>query len=159
MLYLWQLIYFCIVFSLTCVVVRGKNPINILCFHPKETQNRAFELGLTDKKTMIFKRNIILLIMATVMTLNLFLIIRIWNKVEGFKAIFYQASFFLQLWNVYDGVVMDKLWAEVNDFWMIPELKDLWSVPDWFTVFKKRLPYVPFLLFCAFIAGKLFPLF
>lgn len=159
MRYILQLIYYCIVFSLICMGARGSNPINILCFHPKDTQNRAFELGLTDRKTMIFKRNIILLIMVLVMTLNLFFIIRIWNNVEDFKTVFYQALFFLQLWNVYDGVVMDKLWAEINDFWMIPEIEDLWAVPDWFTVFKKRLPYVPFLLLCAFIAGKLFPLF
>lgn len=159
MCYLLQFIYYCIVFSLTCVAVRGTNPLNILCFHPKETQKRAFELGLTDQKTMTFKRIIVLLIIAIVMTLNLFFIIRVWNKAEDFKTVFYQTLFFLQLWNVYDGVVMDKLWAEVNDFWMIPELKDLWYVPDWFTVLKRRLLYVPFLLLCAFIAGKVFLLF
>ncbi|HPX70176.1 MAG TPA: hypothetical protein PLO47_00375 [Bacillota bacterium] len=159
MRYILQLIYYCITFSLVCVLVRGRKPINILCFHPKESQERAFELGLTDKKTMIFKRNVILLIMALVMTLNLYFIIRIWNKAEDFKTVFYQALFFLQLWNVYDGIIMDKLWAEVNDFWMIPELKDMWAIPDWLAVFKKRLPYIPLLLLFAFIAARLFPLF
>lgn len=96
--------------------------------------------------------------MVLVMTINLFLIIRIWNRAEDFKTVFNQALFFLQFWNVYDGAVMDKMWAEINDFWMIPEIKDMWAIPSWSVIFKKRLPYVPILVLFAFIAGKIFPL-
>lgn len=155
MLYIIQLIIYCATFSLICVAARANNPINILYFYPKDMQEKAFELGLTNKKSMKIKMSIMLSILFLVMIAELFIIIKFWNNVSRFKPAFYQAMFFLQLWNIYDGIVMDKLWPEKSDFWIIPELKDIYIVPSWSEIIKKRLIFIPFLFLFALIMAKL----
>lgn len=158
MKYILELIYYCFCFSLVCVVARGKNPLNILCFYPKNLKEKAIELGLSTNKKINIQCLFILLSLTLVMASNLYLIVCIWNKSQSFTSIFLESLFFLQLWNIYDACIMDKLWPEKNDFWMIPEIKHLWSPPTFKEIFFKRLPYVPALIIFSLLAALFFPL-
>ena len=40
--------------------------------------------------------------------------------------------------NVYDGVVIDKLWVGHSRFWVLPGLEDVPNVQSWRQVLKKR---------------------
>lgn len=60
-----------------------------------------------------------------VMTVTLLMIIGVWNRVSDFKTAYIQALIFLEVMNIYDGVVIDKLWVGHSRFWVIPGLEDM----------------------------------
>ena len=41
--------------------------------------------------------------------------------------------------NVYDGIVIDKVWVGLSPFWVIPGCEDLPYVQTWAQVARKRL--------------------
>ena len=47
-----QLILFCALFTLMVKIAVGNNALNGLYFYPKPVQERAFEIGLTDRETV-----------------------------------------------------------------------------------------------------------
>ncbi len=51
---------------------------------------------------------------------------------------YWQALLFLEVMNVYDGIVIDKLWVGHSKFWVIPGLEDMPYVQTWRQVLKKR---------------------
>lgn len=51
---------------------------------------------------------------------------------------FFQAVLFLEVMNLYDGIVIDKIWVGHSKFWIIPGTEDLPFVPTWKQVLKKR---------------------
>ena len=51
-----QLILFCALFTLMVKIAVGNNALNGLYFYPKPVQDRAFEIGLTDRETVARKR-------------------------------------------------------------------------------------------------------
>ena len=68
----------------------------------------------------------------------LFLIIALWNRVRDFATAYLQALLFLEVMNIYDGVVIDKLWVGHSRFWLLPGCEDLPYVQTWAQVLKKR---------------------
>ena len=48
------------------------------------------------------------------------------------------ALLFLEVMNVYDGVVIDKLWVGHSRFWVLPGLEDAPFVQTWRQVLKRR---------------------
>ena len=44
----------------------------------------------------------------------------------------------LEVMNIYDGVVIDKLWVGHSQFWVLPGLEDAPFVQTWRQVLKKR---------------------
>ena len=73
-----------------------------------------------------------------VMLAALVLIIGAWNGVSSFGAAYAQALLFLEVMNVYDGVVIDKLWVGHSRFWVLPGLEDMPFVQTWRQVLIKR---------------------
>lgn len=69
----------------------------------------------------------------------LLLIIGVWNHVSDFKTAYGQALLFLEVMNVYDGIVIDKLWVGYSRFWVIPGLEDLPYVQSWGQMMQKRV--------------------
>ncbi len=65
------------------------------------------------------------------MTVTLLMIIGMWNRVSDFKTAYIQALIFLEVMNIYDGVVIDKLWVGHSRFWVIPGLEDMQFVQTW----------------------------
>ena len=133
-----QLILYCALFTaMVRFAVRG-GAVDGLYFYPKAVQERAIEIGLTDRATMVGKRRRFMTAFYLVMLSALLLIIAVWNGVRGFKAAYGQALLFLEVMNVYDGVVIDKLWVGHSKFWLLPGCEDLPYVQTWAQVLKKR---------------------
>ncbi len=138
MLYVFQLILYCALFTLMVkYAVRG-GAIDGLYFYPKTVQERAMEIGLTDKKTMNRKRKRFMALFYVVMLTALVLIIAFWNRVRDFQRAYLQALLFLEVMNVYDGIVIDKIWVGYSKFWILPGCEDLPYIQTWSQVLKKR---------------------
>ena len=79
-----QLILFCALFTLMVKIAVGNNALNGLYFYPKPIQERAFEIGLTDRETVARKRKRFMIPFFLVMLAALVLIIGLWNRVKNF---------------------------------------------------------------------------
>ena len=138
MVYVIQLILYCLLFTaMVRFAVRG-GAIDGLYFYPREVQDRAIDIGLTDRETMNRKRKIFMTEFYLVMLIALVLIIGVWNGVSDFRTAYLQAFFFLFVMNWYDGIVIDKIWVGHSPFWILPGCEDLPYVQTWPQVLKKR---------------------
>ena len=117
--------------------VRG-GAINGLYFYPKAVQERAYEIGLTDRETVKKQRKQFMTLFYIVMVTALVLIIAVWNRVSDFKTAYLQALLFLEVMNIYDGIVIDKLWVGHSKFWSIKGTEDIPFVQTWTQVLIKR---------------------
>ena len=117
--------------------VRG-GAINGLYFYPKAVQERAFKIGLTDRETVKKQRKRFMTLFYIVMLSALVLIIGVWNHVNDFKTAYLQALLFLEVMNIYDGIVIDKLWVGHSRFWILKGTEDIPFVQTWAQVLKKR---------------------
>ena len=133
-----QLILFCALFTLMVKIGVGNNALNGLYFYPKPVQEKAYELGLTDRETVAKKRKVFMIAFFAVMAAALILIIRVWNGIQSFWAAYWQALLFLEVMNWYDGIVIDRLWVGHSRFWVIPGTEEIPFVQTWPQVLKKR---------------------
>ncbi|MBQ8960346.1 MAG: hypothetical protein IJ071_03900, partial [Ruminococcus sp.] len=95
-------------------------------------------IGLTDRATMTQKRKRFMTAFYLVMLTALVLIIAVWDRVSDFKTAYLLALLFLEVMNIYDGIVIDKLWVGHSKFWILPGTEDLPFVQTWGQVAKKR---------------------
>ena len=133
-----QLILYCALFTAMVKYAVKGGAVDGLYFYPKPVQDRAIEVGLTDRETMDRKRKSFMILFYVVMLAELLLIIAFWNHVRDFKTAYGQALLFLEVMNVYDGIVIDKLWVGHSRFWILPGCEDLPYVQTWTQVLKKR---------------------
>lgn len=133
-----QLILFCTLFTLMVKLAVGNNALNALYFYPKPVQERVYEFGLTDRKTVAKKRKRFMIPFFLVMLAALLLIIGLWNGVRDFWPAYGQALLFLEVMNWYDGFVIDRLWVGHSRLWIIPGTEDIPFVQTWKQVFTKR---------------------
>ena len=113
--------------------------VNGLYFYPKAVQERAIELGISDRATIDRRFKCFMTAFYIVMLAALVLIIGAWNGVTGFGEAYLQALLFLEVMNAYDGIVIDKLWVGHSKFWVLPGTEDLPFVQTWGQVLKKRV--------------------
>lgn len=153
MIYL-QLCLYCLLFTaMVRYSVRG-GAINGLYFYPKAVQERAYEIALTDRETVKKQRKRFMTLFYIVMLTALVLIIAVWNRVSNFKTAYLQALLFLEVMNIYDGIVIDKLWVGYSKFWIIKGTEDIPFVQTWAQVLKKRSFLALIWLFgAAIVAG------
>jgi len=133
-----QLVLFCALFTLMVKIGVGNDALNGLYFYPKPVQEKAYELGLTDRETVAKKRKRFMIAFFAVMAAALILIIRVWNGNQSFWAAYWQALLFLEVMNWYDGIVIDRLWVGHSRFWVIPGTEEIPFVQTWPQVLKKR---------------------
>jgi len=139
MIIVFQLILFCLLFTLMVrFSVRG-GAIDGLYFYPKVVQERAYEIGLTTRETVKKKRTVFMTEFYAVMGVALVLIIGLWNGVSDFLPAYLQALLFLEVMNWYDGIVIDKIWVGYSKFWILPGCEDIPYVQTWPQMLKKRL--------------------
>lgn len=125
MILIIQLILYCFLFTeMVAFAVRG-GAVNGLYFYPKPVQERAFEIGLTDRETMKKQKKRFMSLFYVVMLFSLVLIIGLWNGVGDFKSAYLQSLLFLEVMNWYDGIVIDKVWVGHSRFWLLPGTEDL----------------------------------
>ncbi len=138
MILLLQLILYCLLFTaMVRYAVRG-GAINGLYFYPKAVQERAYKIGLTDRETVKKQRKRFMTLFYIVMLTALVLIIAVWNRISDFKTAYLQALLFLEVMNIYDGGVIDKLWVGHSKFWILKGTEDIPFVQTWAQVLKKR---------------------
>ncbi len=125
-----QLLLYCLLFTAMVKIAVIGGAVNGLYFYPKEVQDRAIELGLIDRNTMNRKRKCFMIPFFIVMLAALVLIIGLWNGASSFGEAYWQALLFLEVMNIYDGVVIDKLWVGHSQFWVLPRLEDAPFVQD-----------------------------
>lgn len=134
-----QLILYCLLFTaMVALAVRG-GAIDGLYFYPKTVQERAFEIGLTTRESMVKKRKVFMTAFYIVMLTALVLIVALWNGVTDFWTAYLQALLFLEVMNWYDGIVIDKIWVGYSKFWILPGCEDIPYVQTWKQMLKKRL--------------------
>ena len=133
-----QLVLFCALFTAMVKAAVGNNALNGLYFYPKPVQERVYELGLTDRKTVAEKRKIFMTVFFAVMAAALIDIITVWNHIHTFREAYLQALLFLEVMNWYDGIVIDRLWVGHSRFWIIPGTEDIPFVQTWNQVLRKR---------------------
>ncbi|MBR2088374.1 MAG: hypothetical protein IJ906_14850 [Oscillospiraceae bacterium] len=133
-----QLCLYCLLFTAMVRFSVIGGAINGLYFYPKAVQERAFEIGLTDRETVKRKRKRFMTAFYIVMLTALVLIVAVWNRVGVFKTAYLQALLFLEVMNIYDGIVIDKLWVGHSKFWILKGTEDIPFVQTWAQVLKKR---------------------
>ena len=133
-----QLVLFCALFTLMVKIAVGNNALNDLYFYPKPVQEKAYELGLTDRETVAKKRKLFMTAFFAVMATALISIIRVWNGIQSFWTAYLHALIFLEVMNWYDGIVIDRLWVGHSRFWVIPGTEEIPFVQTWPQISKKR---------------------
>ena len=133
-----QLALYCLLFAALVHIAVIGGAVNGLYFYPKAVQDRAIELGLIRREAMNRKRKRFMTAFYVVMLAALVLIIGAWNGVSDFKTAYLQPLLFLEVMNVFDGVVSDKLWVGHSKFWVLPGTEELPFVQTWGQVLKKR---------------------
>ena len=133
-----QLVLFCVLFTLMVKIAVGNNALNGLYFYPKPVQEKAYELGLTDRETVAKKRKLFMTAFFAVMATALISIIRVWNGIQSFWTAYLHALIFLEVMNWYDGIVIDRLWVGHSRFWVIPGTEEIPFVQTWPQISKKR---------------------
>ena len=144
----FQLVLFCALFTLMVKIGAGNSALNCLYFYPKEYQEQAFRLNLTDRETVDRKRKRFMLLFFLVMLAALLLIIGRWNRIGDFRPAYWQALLFLEVMNWYDGIVIDRLWVGHSAFWVIPGTEGIPFAQTWPQVLRKRC-----ILTAVWIAG------
>ena len=133
-----QLVLFCALFTLMVKIAVGNNALNGLYFYPKPVQEKAYELGLTDRETVAKKRKLFMTAFFAVMATALISIIRVWNGIQSFWTAYLHALIFLEVMNWYDGIVIDRLWVGHSRFWVILGTEEIPFVQTWPQISKKR---------------------
>lgn len=136
---IFQLVLYCLLFTLMVKLAVRNNAINALYFYPKPVQERAFALELADRTAVKRNRTIFMTAFYVVMLTALVLIIGLWNGVSDFTTAYWQAVLFLEVMNWYDGIVIDRLWVGHSKLWIIKGTEDIPYVQTWRQVLKKRL--------------------
>ena len=80
MLCVFQLVLYCAMFTLMVKYAVKGGAIDGLYFYPKAVQDRAIQIGLTDRETMNRKRKRFMTLFYVVMLAALVLIIAFWNR-------------------------------------------------------------------------------
>ena len=133
-----QLILYCLIFTAMVRISVSGGAVNALYFYPKPYQKRAFERGIAERGTVKHKRSRFMAAFYIVMLVTLVFIIAVWNRISDLKSAYLQALLFLEVMNIYDGTVIDKLWVGHSKFRIIPGMEDTAYVQTWGQVLKKR---------------------
>lgn len=135
---IFQIILYLILFTgMVALAARG-GAVNALFFYPKPVQERAFAIGLADRRDMARRRKKFMVLFCLVMLGALLFIIGGWNGNRDFGAAYWQALLFLEVMNWYDGIVIDRLWVGHSKFWILPGTEDIPFIQTWKQVLRKR---------------------
>ena len=96
-----QLILYCLLFTAMVKIAVIGGAVNGLYFYPKAVQERAIELGISDRATIDRRFKCFMTAFYIVMLAALVLIIGAWNGVTGFGEAYLQALLFLEVMNIY----------------------------------------------------------
>lgn len=134
-----QLAVYCLIFTVMVRLSVIGGAADGLYFYPKTVQDKAVELGITDRETIDRRFKRFMIIFYIVMAASLVLIVGLWSGISDFRTAYLRSLFFLEVMNWYDGIVIDKLWVGHSKFWVISGLEGMPYVQTWGQMVKKRL--------------------
>ena len=76
------------------------------------------------------------------------------NRVNNFAEAYLQALLFLEVMNIFDGIVIDRIWVGTSRLWLIEGMEGVPYVKPWKRVFFERtLLAVIWVVMAAVVAG------
>ena len=118
-----------------------KKAINFLPFYPKETQDKAIELGLIDEKAIKDGKQRFLVFFTVVMLIVLLAMIIVLNKAKDFMPAFLQILLLMEAANIFDGVFNHIFWPSIDPLWKIPGLEGYPNTLPMNELIKERVIY------------------
>ena len=135
MLIVFEIIGFCILFTVLVRLSAVGGAVNALYFYPKKYQRKAIRIGLSDRQIIKKKkiRPFCVILLAVLVAL-----IGTVNKIGDFKNAYLQSLLFLEIMNIYDGISIDKVWVGYGRLWKIKGMEGVPYVQSWGEMFIKR---------------------
>ena len=148
-----ELIVFCGTFMLMVKLGAGNSGLNELYFYPEEYQKIAYEKGLADPVKVKEDKKKFMRVFIPVLLVLLVTMIH-FNRVSNFTEAYLQALLFLEVMNIFDGIVIDRIWVGTSKLWVIEGMEGVPYVKPWKRVFFERaLLAVIWVVMAAVVAG------
>jgi len=112
--------------------------INAVFFYPKDYQKFVVERGLTTEEHIKKRHALFLYTFIPFLLIALMIIIGVINKSDTFKTAYLQSLLFLEIMNVFDGIVIDKVWVGYAKLWKIEGMERVPYIQTWKQVLIKR---------------------
>jgi len=136
--YIIENIIFLALFSVLVWYYTIGGTINAVFFYPKEYQQTAVERGMTTENDIKKRRKIFHWTFIPIILIALIIIVGVINEADTFKSAYLQSLLFLEIMNIYDGIVIDKIWVGHSKLWKIDGMEDVPFVQSWKQVLIKR---------------------
>ena len=154
MLFVLQMILYCLLFILPVKWAVKNDGLNCLYFYPKEYIEEAEKRGIADKAATMERGKRFMIPFCIVIFLAPVFIIAFWNHVTDFKTAYIQAYLLLLVMNWFDGIVLDRVWVGHSKIWIIKGMEGVPYIKPWKTVLIKRgAATVLYLLVALVLAG------
>ena len=138
MLIVFEIIGFCILFTVLVRLSAVGGAVNALYFYPKKYQRKAIRIGLSDRQTIKKKKIRFMLPFCIILLSVLIILIGTINKIGDFKNAYLQSLLFLEIMNIYDGIIIDKVWVGYGRLWKIKDMEGVPYIQSWGEMFIKR---------------------
>ena len=154
MLFLLQLVLYCLLYILLVKCAVRDSGLHCLYFYPKEYIEEAHRRGIADKAAVMKSGKRFMISFCIIIFAALILMISFWNRVTDFKTAYLQAALFLVVVNWFDALVIDRLWVGHSKIWRIKGMDGVPYVKPWKTILMKRsLATVMYLIVALAAAG------
>ncbi|MCD8188681.1 MAG: hypothetical protein LUD78_00395 [Clostridiales bacterium] len=155
---LFEVIIYCLVYTLLVKAAKGSSPLNCLYFYPEPVRKKAYALGLADEQGVHKRAKRFYTYFLAALVILLFVFMVIVNKTQDFGAAFSDLYLILVIGNWFDGIVIDRFWVSRKS-WVIPETAGIPHLKPWKTVLVRRtlgtFAYIPIAAIFALIFSKL----
>lgn len=154
MLFLLQLVLYCLLYILLVKCAVRDSGLHCLYFYPKEYIEEAHRRGIADKAAVMKSGKRFMISFCIIIFAVPILMISFWNRVTDFKTAYLQAALFLVVVNWFDALVIDRLWVGHSKIWRIKGMDGVPYVKPWKTILMKRsLATVMYLIVALAAAG------
>ena len=137
--YIIENVIFLGIFTLLVRLYAIGGAINAVFFYPKEYQRLAVERGLTNEAHIKKRHTVFLSTFIPALLVLLMIIVGVVNKADSFSSAYFQSLLFLEIMNIFDAIVIDKVWVAFSGLWKIKGMEGIPYVQTWKQVLKKRL--------------------
>lgn len=138
MLFLLQLVLYCLLYILLVKCAVRDSGLHCLYFYPKEYIEEAHRRGIADKAAVMKSGKRFMIPFCIIIFAAPILMISFWNHVTDFKTAYLQAALFLVVVNWFDALVIDRLWVGHSKIWRIKGMEGVPYVKPWKTILMKR---------------------
>lgn len=154
MLFLLQLVLYCLLYILLVKCAVRDSGLHCLYFYPKEYIEEAHRRGIADKAAVMKSGKRFMIPFCIIIFAAPILMTSFWNRVTDFKTAYLQAVLFLVVVNWFDALVIDRLWVGHSKIWRIKGMDGVPYVKPWKTILMKRsLATVMYLIVALAAAG------